>query len=82
MTMSGSDDDLGQPEAHSYRAAILAFLGISAAMLACLFIVWFSPHPANDAHLATSFRHADFRFDAAEAAPEGGWIKAKLPFHD
>ncbi|MBK8630228.1 MAG: hypothetical protein IPN84_08490 [Sphingomonadales bacterium] len=82
MTLSGSDDDLGQPEAHSYRAAILAFLGISAAMLACLFIVWFSPHPANDAHLATSFSHADFRFDAAEAAPKGGWIKAKLPFHD
>lgn len=82
MTLSGSDDMLVQPDVHSYRAAILAFLGISAAVLACLLIVWLSPHPSNDERLATTFSHAEVRFDAAQSPPKEGWIKAKLPFHD
>lgn len=82
MTLSGNNDILVQPEVRSYRAAILAFMGIFAAVLACLLIVWFSPHPANDARFATIFSHADFRFSEAQTPPKDGWIRAQLPFHD
>ena len=60
----------------------MAFLGIAMALLACLLVVWLSPHPANDRQHPLRLEHAEFRFDKSSAIPKEGWQSGDLPFHD
>ncbi|MEQ1510390.1 MAG: ATP-binding protein [Sphingopyxis sp.] len=45
-------------------------------------VIWFSPHPANDATDTLRFETAEFRYHEARQIPTTGWQRAPLPFHD